>query len=65
MCTTNADLAAKIGRHDLVQLWSMVAVTVPPSLQPSLDPDVEPWACHPFGRKLIKSLYVYLAPDRD
>ena len=56
MCSRNTDLAAKAGRHDLVQLWSMLALSVPPALNPSLDPANDPWASHPFGREMIKSL---------
>ena len=56
MCSTNAELASKAGRADLVQMWSLLALTVPPALDPSPNPDHEPWASHPFGRQLIKSL---------
>ena len=58
MCSTNADLAGRVGRADLVQMWSMLSLIVLPALDPSPHPDDEPWAAHPFGRQTIKSLYV-------
>ena len=56
MCSSNADLALKVNRPDLVQMWSLLALTVPLTANPSLDPSIQPWASHPFGKEMLKSL---------
>ena len=57
-CSVNADLALKVNRPDLVQMWSLLALSVPLAANPSRDPNVQPWASHPFGREMLKSLQV-------
>ncbi len=55
----NASVAAHAGRMDLVQTWSVAILIADTNLKPPLEPgSVTPWPEHPFGRKLIHSLYV-------
>lgn len=56
MCSTNADLALKANRNDLVQTWSLLALSIPLTANPSPDPNVQPWASHPFGKEMLKSM---------
>ena len=38
-------------------MWSLAAMGTNALLKPELDPDLgAPWAYHPFGKKLLKSL---------
>ncbi|XP_042204351.1 GATOR complex protein WDR59-like isoform X3 [Homarus americanus] len=58
-CTRNRDVAAAVGRKDLVQVWSLAAATA--SLGPGLGTNTSeytdsPWTHHPFARKLINSI---------
>ncbi|VDI29347.1 WD repeat-containing protein 59 [Mytilus galloprovincialis] len=66
MCKHNTSVAATVGRKDLVQLWSLVALTADKRLQSSDDPDEgPPWGRHPFGRNLMQSLMEYYIKLRD
>lgn len=57
LCMKNASLAAEVGRRDLVQMWTLLAQVMNKDLTPDPENDLKtPWACHPFGRKLINSL---------
>ena len=43
----------------IFQLWSLVAITASEKLKPKENPDDgSPWAQHPFGKDMIKYLYV-------
>ncbi|CAH1780353.1 unnamed protein product [Owenia fusiformis] len=65
-CTKNANLAASLGRKDLAQMWSMVAIANNKMLKPGEDPDKgAPWAMSPFGRNLIESLIEYYSSLYD
>ena len=45
----------------LFQVWSLAELATSKALASGLDPDRgAPWAYHPFGRRLLKSLYVTL-----
>ncbi|ELT94839.1 hypothetical protein CAPTEDRAFT_124558 [Capitella teleta] len=66
MCRKNASVAASVGREDLVQMWSLAALANDKNLTPDLDPEKgSPWALHPFGRKMLKSILLYYASIRD
>ncbi|XP_036360499.1 GATOR complex protein WDR59 isoform X4 [Octopus sinensis] len=57
MCSHNGNAALAVGRKDLVQMWSWLALVAGGGQDFSKDPfDGAPWAQHTFGRKLIKSL---------
>uniref|UniRef100_A0A0L8FWQ2 RWD domain-containing protein n=1 Tax=Octopus bimaculoides TaxID=37653 RepID=A0A0L8FWQ2_OCTBM len=57
MCSHNGNAALAVGRKDLVQMWSLLALVAGGGQDFSKDPfDGAPWAQHTFGRKLIKSL---------
>lgn len=58
MCSHNGNVAAQVGRKDLVQMWSLLSLVAGGGQDLSKDPyEGAPWAQHPFGRKLIKSLF--------
>lgn len=62
MCTYNAEVAAKIGKKDHLNTWSVCKLISDPNL--NQDPDDcslmdTPWSKHPFGRSLIDSLIDY------
>uniref|UniRef100_A0A8C4NE65 WD repeat domain 59 n=1 Tax=Eptatretus burgeri TaxID=7764 RepID=A0A8C4NE65_EPTBU len=66
MCLANTAAAASVGRRDLVQVWSLAAASTSSFLAPSINPDVEtPWAAHPFGRGLLKSLLAHYSCMHD
>ncbi|XP_033625882.1 GATOR complex protein WDR59-like [Asterias rubens] len=66
MCSLNAKAAAKVGRSDLVQVWSLVALSTSNELKPSSVPDDEiPWAQHPFGRQLLQTLLDHYSSIHD
>uniref|UniRef100_UPI0035900280 GATOR2 complex protein WDR59 isoform X3 n=1 Tax=Myxine glutinosa TaxID=7769 RepID=UPI0035900280 len=66
MCLANTAAAASVGRRDLVQVWSLAAASTSSFLAPSSNPDVEtPWAAHPFGRGLLKSLLAHYSCMHD
>ncbi|XP_022107319.1 GATOR complex protein WDR59-like isoform X2 [Acanthaster planci] len=66
MCTLNAEVAASVGRTDLVQMWSLAALSNSSELQPYSDPDGEtPWAQHPFGRQLLQTLFDHYSSLHD
>ena len=47
------------GRKDLVQTWSLMSLILDKKLAPSDDSmDESPWALHPFGKKMVTSLWV-------
>lgn len=60
LCAKNGLAAKKLGRKDLVQLWTLMGHLMHPSLHPSPSGSMEaPWSYHPFGRKLVASLFNY------
>ncbi|XP_038068522.1 GATOR complex protein WDR59-like [Patiria miniata] len=66
MCTLNAEAAASVGRTDLVQVWSLAALSNSSELQPDSDADGEtPWAQHPFGRQLLQTLFDHYSSLHD
>ncbi|XP_072051931.1 GATOR2 complex protein WDR59-like [Amphiura filiformis] len=66
MCTKNAAAARAVGRKDLVQIWSLAAVSSNPNLKCTENPDEgSPWAKHPFGRQLLKSLLDHYSSIHD
>lgn len=66
MCSHNAKAASAVGRKDLVQLWSLVALTASEKLKPQNNPDDElPWAQHPFGKEMIKYLFDFYMKIHD
>ncbi|CAL1528069.1 unnamed protein product [Lymnaea stagnalis] len=65
-CRHNVDVATKIGRKDLIQLWQLVCHMTQPSLKPSPNIAHEaPWAYCPFGRPLLKQMLDHSAKSRD
>ncbi|XP_078335515.1 GATOR2 complex protein WDR59-like isoform X5 [Crassostrea virginica] len=66
MCSHNAKAASAVGRRDLVQLWSLVAITASEKLKPKENPDDgSPWAQHPFGKDMIKYLFDFYMKIHD
>ncbi|KAL5022221.1 hypothetical protein ScPMuIL_001376 [Solemya velum] len=66
MCLHNGTVSASVGRRDLVQLWSLVALMSSPKLASSPNPeDGPPWGRHPFGRRMLKSLMDYYCSVYD
>lgn len=59
ICKVNLNAAKLLGRADLVRTWSLVSIMMEKSLYPNESNDERPWAAHPFGRRLVESLYVY------
>ncbi|XP_064640221.1 GATOR2 complex protein WDR59-like isoform X2 [Lineus longissimus] len=56
-CAKNASAAAVVGRRDLVQMWSLVSLALHRKLSCLDGPDEgSPWAQHPFGKNMLKSL---------
>lgn len=58
ICKKNLSAAMTIGRKDLVQTWSLLSLVLDKKLAPSDSMDESPWALHPFGRKMVSSLWV-------
>lgn len=59
LCTANASVAAQAGRMDLVQAWSAAMLVADLNMEAPLRAESQvPWPEHPFGRRLIHSLYV-------
>ena len=57
LCSTNASIAAALGRADLVQTWSISALIAATGIEVPANSDKgSPWSLHPFGRQLMKSL---------
>jgi len=57
MCHRNSAIAATFGRRDLVQAWTLAALSATASIQPASDLDDDiPWSHHPFGRVMVESL---------
>ena len=56
ICKKNLAAAMTTGRKDLVQTWSLLSSVLDKKLAPTDSMDETPWALHPFGRKMIKSL---------
>ncbi|XP_041453847.1 GATOR complex protein WDR59-like [Lytechinus variegatus] len=66
MCSLNANAAAAVGRKDLLQVWSLASLASSPKLGPHPSPDTErPWAKHPMGRQLLKSLMDHYSSIHD
>eukprot|EP00794_Sanderia_malayensis_P018843 gene18843-20739_t len=65
ICRVNANAAMMVGRADLVRAWSLVAMVMDKQLQANDNFDEAPWANHPFGRRLIQSLFKYYSEIRD
>ncbi|KAK3739928.1 hypothetical protein QZH41_015973, partial [Actinostola sp. cb2023] len=66
ICKKNKSAAMSVGRRDLVQTWSLLALVLDKTLAQSADTvEVTPWARHPFGRKLIRSLIDYYTKMHD
>ena len=71
LCLKNAEVAASIPsmeRKDLVQAWSLLSLVMAKKLTP--EPRLErtfvhPWSLHPFGRKLVDSLFQYYESVKD
>jgi hypothetical protein len=57
MCHRNSAIASTVGRRDLVQAWTLAALSATASTQPASDLDDDiPWFHHPFGRAMVESL---------
>ena len=57
----NRTIFSTVNRYTelIFQLWSLVAITASEKLKPKENPDDgSPWAQHPFGKDMIKYLYV-------
>lgn len=65
ICKKNLAAAMTTGRKDLVQTWSLLSSVLDNKLAPTDSMDESPWALHPFGRKMIKSLMDYYLRIRD
>ncbi|PFX34828.1 WD repeat-containing protein 59 [Stylophora pistillata] len=65
ICKKNLAAAMTTGRKDLVQTWSLLSSVLDKKLAPTDSMDETPWALHPFGRKMIKSLMDYYLGIRD
>lgn len=66
-CNHNATCAARVGRKDLFQIWSVAALTASPHLSAeSKGPDDGiPWAQHPFGRLMVESIISHYLKHYD
>ncbi|XP_055891458.1 GATOR complex protein WDR59-like isoform X2 [Biomphalaria glabrata] len=65
-CKQNAEVASKMKRNDLIQLWQLVDHMTHEQLRPS--PNLEdgaPWAFRPFGRPLLKKMMDHYTKSRD
>ena len=60
VCSRNAASAAAAERPDLVQVWSLAALSAGGMEQEGL-----PWAQHPMGRRLVKDLLQHYLRLRD
>ncbi|XP_057291888.1 GATOR complex protein WDR59-like isoform X2 [Hydractinia symbiolongicarpus] len=68
LCLKNASLAQSVHRNDLVQTWSLLAKVMDTKLNPNPNLDLAfspPWSCHPFGKKLVESLFKYYESVQD
>ncbi|GFG32156.1 hypothetical protein Cfor_09334, partial [Coptotermes formosanus] len=66
MCHHNSAIAATVGRRDLVQAWTLAALSATASTQPASDLDDDiPWSHHPFGRAMVESLIAHYAKQSD
>ncbi|XP_031559913.1 GATOR complex protein WDR59-like [Actinia tenebrosa] len=66
ICKKNQSAAMSVGRRDLVQTWSLLALVLDRTLAQFAEiVDITPWARHPFGRDLIKSLMNYYLKIHD
>lgn len=65
LCLRNAQLAAQVMRKDLVQTWTLLSKVLAKELEPTTSMSEEPWACHSFGRKMIKSLFHFYERLKD
>jgi len=64
ICNHNANVAAQIGRKDLIQVWSLAALTAT-EFPESPEHSTIPWACHPFGRKLLQRILDHYIASHD
>lgn len=67
MCLRNANVAASVGRRDLVQAWTLAALAATPTASTcptDLDDDF-PWPQHPFAKDMIQSLISHYAQHSD
>lgn len=66
-CNYNATCAARVGRKDLVQVWSLAALTASPQLSAEKQgPDTGvPWAQHPLGRLMVESIISHYLKHYD
>lgn len=60
VCKKNAQIAATIGRKDLVNMWNLVALAASPPSSETTQYYVD-WNKHPFAREMIESMLVNLA----
>eukprot|EP00795_Rhopilema_esculentum_P001709 gene1709-16188_t len=65
ICRVNVNAAKLLGRADLVRTWSLVAMVMEKYLEPTDNIEERPWARHPFGKRLIESLFNYYSQIRD
>lgn len=61
MCMTNAKAAADVNRSDLVQTWTIAALTYKNIVRSAAADSEEPWLENPFGRSLVQSLLTHYA----
>ncbi|XP_075212964.1 WD repeat domain 59 [Lycorma delicatula] len=67
MCLRNANVAATVGRRDLVQAWTLAALAASPTSNssPADQDDDFPWPQHPFAKDMIQSLISHYAQHSD
>lgn len=64
VCNHNANVAAQIGRKDLIQIWSLAALTATEFNETPTYSSI-PWACHPFGRNLLQKIMDHYIASHD
>lgn len=64
VCKKNAQIAATIGRKDLVNMWNLVALAASPPSSETTQYYVD-WNKHPFAREMIESMINYYSSVHD
>ncbi|XP_051580898.1 GATOR complex protein WDR59-like isoform X2 [Myxocyprinus asiaticus] len=65
-CQKNGAAALAVGRRDLAKVWALASAATSHDLNPDPDPDAgTPWAKHPFGQHLLKTLLEHYSQMSD
>eukprot|EP00047_Mylnosiga_fluctuans_P020283 m.90468 g.90468 ORF g.90468 m.90468 type:complete len:772 (+) comp8465_c0_seq2:58-2373(+) len=62
LCETNARNAKAARRPDVARMWQLLNKSLDPRMHA---PSVIPWASHPFGGRLVESLFVHFQRMKD